>query len=105
MGGWLTEARVSFVILRVSGFRQWGNKINLSAICGTCNLEGSPVANYIFNLRNYSFLQCFGPGKMRLNHGFSLGELGAESQAGAVICNPSSSRAAHLEEMPLLKYE
>lgn len=31
LGGWLTEARVSFDILRVSGSRQWGNRINLSA--------------------------------------------------------------------------
>lgn len=31
LGGWLIEARVSFVIPRVSGFRQWGNKINMSA--------------------------------------------------------------------------
>lgn len=72
-------------------------------ICGTCNLEGPLLANYISKLRNKSFSQCFGPGKMRLNRGFNLGELGAGSQAGAVICDPSFSRAAHVEEMPLLK--
>lgn len=79
------------------------NKHASPRICGPCNLEGSLLANYIFNLQNQSFLQCFGPGKMRLNHGFDLGELGAESQAGTVICDLSFSRAAHLEEMPLLK--
>lgn len=81
------------------------NKLVSQPICGACNFEGSPLANYVFNLRNYSFSKCFGPGKMRLNHGFNLGELGAESQAGAVIWDPSFSRAAHLEETLLLKSE
>lgn len=40
---------------------------------------------------------------MRLNHGFKLGDLGPESQAEAVICDPSFSGTAHVEEMPLLK--
>lgn len=40
---------------------------------------------------------------MRLKHGFNPGELGPESQAGAVICDLSFSGTVHVEEMPLLK--